>query len=87
MERERAARQAQLRSLDDADTGAGAEAGFLTVQRTAAEDVLAEVEAALARLEQGNYGSCEGCAEAIPAERLEALPHARRCIGCQRRAG
>jgi RNA polymerase-binding transcription factor DksA len=43
---------------------------------------LAEIDAALARLDEGSYGRCETCGEAIPLERLEAIPHARTCVGC-----
>ncbi|MFM8267119.1 MAG: TraR/DksA family transcriptional regulator [Ilumatobacteraceae bacterium] len=43
---------------------------------------LAAVEAALARLDDGTYGSCEKCGGAIGAERLEAMPWARHCISC-----
>ena len=44
---------------------------------------LDDVEAALARLDAGNYARCEDCGEEISAERLRALPRARRCIPCQ----
>jgi DnaK suppressor protein len=43
---------------------------------------LAEVDAALTRLESGRYGFCERCGEAIAEGRLEARPTARRCIRC-----
>ena len=43
---------------------------------------VAEVDAALARVDAGTYGVCEACGRAIGAARLEALPAARRCIGC-----
>jgi DnaK suppressor protein len=43
---------------------------------------LAEVDAALARLDAGTYGRCEQCGQAITEGRLEARPTARRCIGC-----
>lgn len=46
---------------------------------------LAEVEAALARLEAGTYGVCERCGEPICEARLDALPAARTCIGCASR--
>lgn len=44
---------------------------------------LAEVDAALERLAEGRYGSCENCGMPIPCERLRALPEARRCIACE----
>jgi YteA family regulatory protein len=46
--------------------------------------LLAEIEAALKRIEDGTYGTCTNCGEQIPEERLEALPWATLCIGCQR---
>jgi len=39
---------------------------------------------ALQRIDEGNYGECERCGEAIAEKRLEALPFARHCIDCQR---
>ena len=44
--------------------------------------LLGEVEAALERLEEGEFGVCQGCGEAIPQRRLEALPWARFCVVC-----
>ena len=44
---------------------------------------LADVEAALVRIDEGNYGSCIDCGETIPAARLAVNPSARRCIACQ----
>jgi DnaK suppressor protein len=43
--------------------------------------LLDQVRAALRRLDEGGYGSCEVCGEAIPQARLEARPWATRCIG------
>jgi len=50
-------------------------------QRHAAE--LEEIDAALGRIAEGNYGECEQCGGDIGAARLEAQPTARNCIGCQ----
>lgn len=44
---------------------------------------LRDVEAALRRLEEGRFGLCASCAEAIPVERLRANPSALRCTACQ----
>lgn len=44
---------------------------------------LDDVEAAMKRLDEGTYGRCEACGSAIPAERLEARPAARRCPACE----
>jgi RNA polymerase-binding transcription factor len=43
---------------------------------------LAEVEAAVRRLEAGTYGLCETCGAPVGDERLEARPTARLCIRC-----
>jgi RNA polymerase-binding transcription factor len=51
------------------------------------EQHLAQVDAALARVEAGTYGNCTNCGRPIAAERLEALPWAALCIDCQRTAG
>jgi DnaK suppressor protein len=49
---------------------------------------VADAAHALRRMAEGTYGICERCENAIPLERLEALPHARLCMPCQRtRAG
>ena len=42
---------------------------------------LAEVDAALARLDAGSYGRCEVCGEPVAPDRLEARPTARTCVG------
>lgn len=46
--------------------------------------MLRDVTSALQRIEEGSYGACERCGEAISEKRLEALPFARHCIDCQR---
>jgi DnaK suppressor protein len=48
------------------------------------EHVLADIEAALKRIEDGTYGICTNCGKQIPEERLEARPWATLCIDCQR---
>lgn len=49
------------------------------------EASLEEVERALSKFENGTYGICEACGARIDRARLEALPHARCCLGCQAR--
>jgi DnaK suppressor protein len=49
-----------------------------------AEHLLKAIDAALARIDEGTYGTCERCGKPIAAERLEALPWAAKCIGCKR---
>jgi RNA polymerase-binding protein DksA len=48
------------------------------------EHVLAEINAALERIENGTYGTCRNCGKPIPPERLEARPWATLDIDCQR---
>jgi DnaK suppressor protein len=49
------------------------------------EEELRQVQIARDRLEEGKYGICVDCGEEIPAERLEAVPEAVRCMKDQRR--
>lgn len=49
-------------------------------------ETLREVDAALARVQAGTYGTCETCGKPIGDERLDALPFARQCMDCKRRA-
>ena len=48
-----------------------------------AEQQLGMIERALARIEDGDYGVCQECGEAIAAARLQAQPWASLCIECQ----
>ena len=43
---------------------------------------IGEIDAALARIEAGSYGTCTQCGAAIPDERLELRPFAGRCVAC-----
>ena len=49
------------------------------------EHVLAEIDAALARIQEGTFGVCANCGTPIPEERLRALPYATLCIDCRRK--
>ncbi|MGI9120888.1 MAG: TraR/DksA family transcriptional regulator [Acidimicrobiales bacterium] len=42
-----------------------------------------EIDRALAKIDQGIYGICDRCGEAIPRERMRALPHAALCVKCK----
>jgi len=44
-----------------------------------------EIDAALARISDETFGTCEECAAKIGVKRLNALPYARFCIRCERR--
>lgn len=45
---------------------------------------LTELDHVARRLEQGNYGLCEQCGDAIPEERLDVMPDTTMCVPCQR---
>lgn len=67
-----------------------ADAAMKSRERTEIDRVLAdrrrkrsELEAALARLDDGEYGLCADCEEPLPAARLRAVPTASRCVACQ----
>ncbi len=48
--------------------------------------VIAQLTDALERLRAGTYGTCVRCGDPIAPARLEAIPHAAACIGCQNHA-
>ncbi len=80
-----------LANLDRSDVFDEEPSGDPDVERTfqvadAAGERLVEVEAALERLDNGTYGTCEVCGELIAIERLEALPETRMCLECRREA-
>jgi len=43
---------------------------------------LEEINLALTRIEQEEYGTCSVCRKTIPIERLKAVPHTDRCVVC-----
>lgn len=47
--------------------------------------ILALINAALDRLDRGEYGACEDCEGEISMKRLQAVPWAFRCVPCQER--
>jgi len=47
------------------------------------QDILAQVNAALERMDEGTYGQCQRCGRSIAAARLEAFPYVAYCIECQ----
>ena len=94
LEIERGQLQGELRELgfDDGRTGLEYDANFadtsqVTAERGEAEalagqlkESLEEVASAIARLDEGTYGTCEVCGVAINPARLEAMPATRFCI-------
>ncbi|RAJ60000.1 TraR/DksA family transcriptional regulator [Streptomyces sp. Amel2xB2] len=83
LEHEHNSRLAQLTALQE--TGADPADQLVAAQREAVQRVIREIEAAFGRVRDGSYGTCQECAKPIPAERLEILPYARHCVGCQSR--
>ncbi len=57
------------------------------------QGVLEEISHALKKFDDGSYGLCELCLEQglpetkakIPKARLQAIPHARNCVDCERK--
>lgn len=69
---------------DQADTGT--KTGEREQEITLANNLLdriTQVERAIERLGEGNYGWCERCGNAIPVERLAAFPVATLCVHCK----
>ncbi|MGV3484582.1 MAG: TraR/DksA family transcriptional regulator [Planctomycetaceae bacterium] len=46
---------------------------------------LSAIDAAIVRMDEGNFGDCETCGKPIPLQRLQAVPYVTDCIGCRRR--
>jgi RNA polymerase-binding transcription factor DksA len=84
LEHERNSRLSQLTAVEEGADQASAD--LLAVQAAAVRRVLEEIDLAFARLDDGTYGTCEGCGSAIPAGRLEILPYTRCCVGCRQRS-
>lgn len=55
--------------------------------QTFEEKQLVQVDIALKAIAQGNYGRCQYCQQPIPLERLQVMPNATMCVGCQRLYG
>ncbi|MGC5020043.1 TraR/DksA family transcriptional regulator [Micromonospora sp. DT47] len=81
-----------LRLVEVGDTAGDdqADSGTKTAERDTAQSLLrtilerrAQFEHALARLDEGTYGFCEGCSAPIPVERLEIFPSATSCVACK----
>lgn len=96
LESERDQLRGQLAELGFADGGAGleydgnfADSSQVTAERGEAEalahtlqETLSDVEHALAKIDDGRFGTCEGCEQPISEARLEAMPAAKHCIDC-----
>ncbi|MEV4352562.1 TraR/DksA C4-type zinc finger protein [Actinoplanes sp. NPDC049596] len=76
--------------MEDSAGDDQADAGTKTFEReqeiTLANNLLErinQVERAIDRLGEGNYGWCERCGNPIPVERLAAFPSATLCVSCK----
>ena len=45
------------------------------------------IRAALARIDEEDFGDCSGCGEPIPIARLRSVPGTRLCVPCAEKAG
>ncbi len=52
-------------------------------QKSRDRALLASVDAALKRINEGTFGECLNCGQEINSKRLEAIPWVRYCITCQ----
>ena len=66
---------------DDADALTDAERNRALITHT--QDILTQVDEALARFDAGTYGKCTNCGRPIQPGRLLALPYVALCIDCQ----
>ena len=90
LEAERRRLEETRRAALDLVSGTTEEAAVPEVDSSVLQSVeaeLAEIEAALGRVDAGTYGTCELCGEPVSDGRLEAMPAARYCVEDQARAG
>ncbi len=59
---------------------------FLLSLSDAERDQLFQIDAALRRIERGEFGNCQMCQKEISKKRLNALPWTPFCIDCQEKA-
>lgn len=69
---------------DDAAERATESSGDETLEALGAisEDEINRIKLALAKIASGDYGVCTNCESKIAIKRLEAMPHATKCIKC-----
>ena len=47
------------------------------------QDSIYEIEDAIRRIDEGEYGTCQSCGKPVERPRLKALPFAKKCVACQ----
>lgn len=73
-------------ALDDGDWSVVDLSEDVSLRRLSAhKDTLQRIDEALRKLDEGTYGICEDCGEAISEQRLKILPFAIYCTDCQER--
>ena len=76
-------------NADDEHDPEGATIAFerehVAALRSQAREHVAEIDAALRRLDEGGYGICARCGRPIAAGRLAARPTATMCVACTSR--
>ena len=73
-------------SIHLADTASDAYDREFTISLASREQqILNDVNAALAKMGAGEYGTCELCAQPIDEQRMTAVPYARLCLSCKER--
>ncbi len=69
---------------DPADMAANAYTKELLVSMSDNDrQLLNLIDEALERMDDSGYGKCVRCGQALPDKRLDAVPWARHCVGCQ----
>ncbi len=68
-------------ALDEVQNAAERELAIRNLDRES--NLLRAVRAALHRMSDGTFGTCLHCEEDISSKRLNAVPWAAYCIGCQ----
>jgi DnaK suppressor protein len=63
------------------------ERGRVIATTRALRATLRDVERARTKVEDGTYGTCERCGNAVGDERLDAMPWALLCIDCKKLVG
>ncbi len=66
---------------DQASSERDRELGLLLDDRE--REKLRNIDEALLKIEEGEYGICEECEEEIPIGRLKIVPFARYCVKCK----
>jgi len=80
--------QARFPNYGDKEEDNATEVGVYedyTSLETSLNKLFKEVNTALEKIENGNYGKCNNCSKLIAKKRLEAFPAAPLCIDCERK--